>query len=471
MRLWLLLVVIIVVLQGSASVLAQGDMTIAAQTSDYTNFREQPSLNASVIQILDPNTPIVLDARTQNGEWMRGVVDDKIGWVFHTLVLTDDDLNELTTVAVVIPETATTNTTTEFESDVEVGEGEIAAITGRIANFRAGPSTAYGIQTTLSADVPLVLTGRNALGNWVQANDNDVVGWIYAPLVLADGEISSLSVVEAPPLTVATTASTATTGGSGGVLSNVGARSQQIFAAGQQLGNRADVFSKVGDSISTNPNFLYPVGVGGVRFGAYAYLQTTVDYFSATGARTHNSFANDSIAVRNGWTSADILSAGWAPAGVCQPGENPLVCEYRTVRPSVALIMVGTNDVLRGVSIGAFQTNLQVIVSTSINMGVIPVLSTIPDINDGINGGRVAAFNNIIRAVAAANATPLWDYWSALQGLPNQGLSSDNYHPSFDPATGQTAIFDGQYLSYGYNVRNLTALQVLDILRQTVLSS
>ncbi len=470
MRNFLVAMISVVVLLNNGVAMAQDNITLSASTTDYTNFRAQPSLTAGVITILDPGTLLTLNGRTSDAQWLRATDGERDGWVFFTLVVTAGDLQSLPIVAA--PPIATTPATADNEPPAAaVGDGQLAAATNAPANFRAGPSTGYTVLAGLTADTPLVLTGRTGTASWVQARAAGQVGWIYAPLVTTDGELNALPVVAAPPLSAS---SSTTTGGaaavpptSSGVVSGVGSRSQQIFARGQQLGNRADVFSKVGDSISRNPVFLYPVGVGGLQLGTHAYLQPTVDFFTRTTARTHNSFANDSFAVRSGWTSGDVLSAANAP-GECG-GASPLVCEYQQTRPAVAMIMLGTNDILRGVPLATFQANMQAIISTSIDMGVIPVISTIPDL-DGAAGGQVIAFNNTIRALASANATPLWDYWSVLQSLPNRGLSSDGIHPSFDPATGQTAIFDSYYMTFGYNVRNLTALVVLDTVRRRVLS-
>jgi lysophospholipase L1-like esterase len=148
---------------------------------------------------------------------------------------------------------------------------------------------------------------------------------------------------------------------------------------------------------------------------------------------------------------------------VCREDETPLACEYRASRPSVALIMIGTNDILYQVDSASYRANLEDIVQISIDMGVIPVLSTIPDNLTGPEGSaRVLEFNDMIRSVAGEYGVPLWDYWLALQTLPNKGMAADNYHPSFDPAPGTTAIFTPEHLQYGFNVRNLTALMVLD---------
>jgi hypothetical protein len=224
------------------------------------------------------------------------------------------------------------------------------------------------------------------------------------------------------------------------------------------MGNRANAFAKVGDSITESQYFLYPIGHGSAQLGQYSYLQPVINFFKVP----YNSFAAPSAAVRSGWTSADVINPDSSFHPDCQPGEMPLACEYRLKKPSVALIMVGTNDIAHGMPSDSFRHQLGVIVQTSIDMGVIPVLSTIPDvaITEQLNA-RSLEFNQIIASVAAQYGVPLWDYWLAMQGLPNRGLSWDNYHPSVS-STGTSWMFSADDLRYGYTMRNLTALMVLD---------
>jgi hypothetical protein len=286
-------------------------------------------------------------------------------------------------------------------------------------------------------------------------NVNGQEGWLSSSFVtIISGSVESLPVTDA-----ATSNNSGSTNVSVGpaVVPTVGGRAHRIFLAGQRLGNRADVFSKVGDSITATSLFLTPIGVGGLQLGGYTYLQPVVDYFSQSIARTHNSFANESLAARGGWTSGDLLDTAWGEQLGC-PGQSPLVCEYSLVRPSVALIMIGTNDILLEVSNAQYQANLETIVQTTIDMGIIPVISTIPD--NTVVPGRVAEINAIIINVASAYNIPLWNYWSALQGLPGVGISGDGVHPSAGPF--ETGVFTPEAIIYGYNVRNLTALMVLD---------
>src|SRR5262245_53057767 len=82
---------------------------------------------------------------------------------------------------------------------------------------------------------------------------------------------------------------------------------RSVVNAGAKRGNRRNVFSKVGDSITASELFLYPVGNGGLRLGNYGYLGNTFNFFMKTSARDNNSFSNHSLAARGGWTTRDVL--------------------------------------------------------------------------------------------------------------------------------------------------------------------
>ncbi len=242
------------------------------------------------------------------------------------------------------------------------------------------------------------------------------------------------------------------------------ARLHEVFAVGQALGNHPDVFSKVGDSITVSRSFLHPIGAGQVDLAAFSALQRTVDYFDANPVRGGDSFRNMSLAAGVGWTAADLLDPTNADSRYCRVGESPLACEYRATKPSYALIMVGTNDV-GYVPLEIYRVNLLDIMTITKAAGVIPIFSTIPA--QPRNAERVNTFNATIREFTAANMLPLWEYAQPSLSLPNQGLTSDQIHPSTPPGGyGAVAVFTEGNLRYGYTLRNLTALQVLDQVSQ-----
>ena len=240
------------------------------------------------------------------------------------------------------------------------------------------------------------------------------------------------------------------------------ARSREIFQRGQQLGNRAEVFSKIGDSITISPHFLGPIGYGEYHLDHYLHLQEVIDYYSNVNARVGNSFTNPSLSAFGGWSSWTVVNYHASNPSLCLAGEVPLECELRLVKPAVALIMLGTNDVVDPdlITPKFYEENMRKIIETCIQKGVIPILSTIPAMLLPDFTEREPVFNAIIVRLTDEYDIPLWDYHTALEGLPNSGLIFDGVHPSVAP--GGAGDFSNAGLQFGMNMRNLTALQVLD---------
>jgi hypothetical protein len=258
------------------------------------------------------------------------------------------------------------------------------------------------------------------------------------------------------------------------------ARLAAVYRNGLAGGNRADVFAKVGDSITESGSFLQDVGCGSARLGTYRGLASTIRFFSST--RLPSSYASAWCGIANSFTRASLTAAaGWdagqalgrldrPPAGCPSPFDRPLRCELRLLHPSVALVMYGTNDLER-TGAARFRARLRSIVSEALHAGTIPVLSTIPARHDSrLFARRVATFNAVIATVARDERVPLWDLHAALgaSGTIAEGISGDGIHPSVF-AGGEAATFSGTALRFGYNRRNLTALEVLAELRRTVL--
>ena len=232
---------------------------------------------------------------------------------------------------------------------------------------------------------------------------------------------------------------------------NVRQNARAIYARGQELGNNPRAFSKMGDSTIEPPHFLTRFDSGPYNLGDYAYLQDVIDYFAG-------SFGRESIAVRRGLHAWSVDDPLWADKTYCQANETVLACEFRLHKPSLLLIRLGSNDV--GVP-ESFRQSMGTIVQYAIDNGVIPVLGTKADRNEG---GDIN--NAIIREIAAQYQVPLWDFDAVANTIPGRGLSEDNVHMTFfyshdytDPTAFQT----------GHGVHNLTALILLDELWKQVL--
>ena len=191
-------------------------------------------------------------------------------------------------------------------------------------------------------------------------------------------------------------------------------------------------------------------------------------YFStAPTDEERNSFVHHSETAQKGFSSASVLDPFWA-GGVCRGSESPLACEYRTIQPGVAIIMLGGIDV-NDLTSADYAANMQTIVQTSIQKGVIPVLTTFvvaPDRGDVYE--RSLEFNLALLDIATSEETPLINLWAAAQALPNDGIGPDHTHLKAE--VGSYCAFDGAQIQLGGTLRNLLTLQALDTLRADVLT-
>ncbi len=322
-------------------------------------------------------------------------------------------------------------------------------------NLRAAPTTASSVLTLLAPGTPLAILGVTADRSWLQVRlATGITGWVSAQYVDVNIDLDAVF---------------ASAGSGVRLPENVVAHIRQIYAAGQRQGNHADVFAKVGDSITVSILMLNPIGDGFYSLGAYDALQAVIDYFSRRETRNGwNSFNETPIAAGIGWTTYRVLDPEANDPSVCLAGEVPLLCEYRVLKPAAAIIMFGTNDV--GVlEADDYRANLNRIVELSEAQGVIPILSTFPQ-REGYEE-RVQIFNGIVVEVAARRAVPLLDYGGAMLALGSSGFDLDGVHPSPPPNGYEGAAdFRAENLHYGYVIRNLTALQMLDAVWQSVAS-
>lgn len=332
----------------------------------------------------------------------------------------------------------------------EPADAVVMAIGSRL-RLRSLPSLESETLAYLDPATPLTIKGRSADSTWLQVYAPEgQSGWVSATFVEITIELDKVAVVTVDDLPHPVQLPPA-------VADNV----RRIYTAGQALGRRAGVFSKVGDSITVASHLLHPIGEGLYTLADYQYLQGVIDAYSLVEARDgHNSFTNTSLAAGVGWTTDALFKAKFADPTLCLPDESPLDCEYRLVQPGVALIMFGSNDVAH-LTEETYAYNMALIVKRSIEQGVIPVISTFPT-RAGYEE-QSAAFNQRVVKVAQRYDVPFWDYGGALAALPDGGLAPDGVHPSIPPGGYKGAAnFRASNLFYGYVLRNLTALQVLD---------
>ena len=220
------------------------------------------------------------------------------------------------------------------------------------------------------------------------------------------------------------------------VVPELTGREQAIYQLGQELGNDPHSFSKVGDCQAIKDVLLgiYDKPDRYFLTESDAYLQETIAHFAG-------SFDRDGQAVRGGYNAAAVLSPVWADPEVCNPGETPIECEYRIHRPS--FVIISLEVWWEGRTVERYEEYMRQIIDFYIENGVVPILSTKADNVEGDHRINLATAR-----IAYDYHIPLWNFWLAVQYLPNHGI---------DPAR------DGFHISYeAWTDRSYTALQALD---------
>lgn len=241
------------------------------------------------------------------------------------------------------------------------------------------------------------------------------------------------------------------------IIPSVSQTARQIYQHGLELGNNPHAFSKIGDCQSITTYFLAYFDLpGNFDLGPYTSLQETIDWFSG-------SFIRESLAVKGGFNAAAILSPLRADPKQCRSSENPISCEIRLNHPSIALISL--EEWWAGHPEN-YEKYMRQIIEYTINQGVVPIIATKAD---NIEGNHL--INDTIANLAQEYNIPLWNFWAAVQDLPNHGLAA--YDPSgivdmFHLTHGENYNFseDSNIERSGWTMRNLTALQALDAVRR-----
>ena len=222
-------------------------------------------------------------------------------------------------------------------------------------------------------------------------------------------------------------------------------RAHELYRRGQVDGNNPNAFSKIGDGeISAEWFFTaFDLGEDYYDLGSYQDLHSAIEYFAG-------SFGRIGVASKRGFNTVRILDPAISDSTLCEVGESPLTCELRLHRPAFAILSLGTNQVWQPEE---FEIGMRQILDILVSKSVVPILSTK---GDNLEGDQ--RINGTIACLAEEYDVPLWNFWSAIQPLPNHGLQPDLEHLTY----GITDFDDAQAVQSAWTIRNLTALQALD---------
>lgn len=225
-----------------------------------------------------------------------------------------------------------------------------------------------------------------------------------------------------------------------------------VYQRGIESGNDPTHFSIIGDCQNVSSYFLSTFDKpGDYSLGSeYAYLQPTIDFYQG-------SFSRVSLAVKGGFNAAAVISPLRADPEACNPNESPLDCELRTWKPSIVFVSMETWWSQKPAE--EYDKYMRKVLDRIIEFGAVPIIATKAD---NLEGGH--AINNAIAQLAYEYEIPLWNYWAAVQPLPDQGLSDDRFHLTF----ARNFFDDPKRMLNAWPWRNLTALQSLDAVHKAL---
>jgi hypothetical protein len=227
----------------------------------------------------------------------------------------------------------------------------------------------------------------------------------------------------------------------------------KVYKDGLAAGNDPSHFSKVGDCQNVATYFLSTFDhPGDFRLGPdYADLQSTIDIFQG-------SWSRESLAVKPGFNVAAVLSPLRADADICNQGESPLGCEMRIWRPSIVVVSMETWWGRQPAE--DYARYMRQIVEYILRQGAVPILATKADNREGDG-----SINAAIAQVASEYDVPVWNFWAAVQPLPDRGIwrdDKDEFHLTF----ARNFFDDPLRMEQAWPWRNLTALQSVDAIHR-----
>ena len=227
------------------------------------------------------------------------------------------------------------------------------------------------------------------------------------------------------------------------IVSAVPENARQIYLRGQELGNDPHAFSVFGDCQSEPEVFMGPYETDLDLYNALpSDLQETVDWF-------RGSLNRPSPTAQPGATTGALLWNLWhRNRFTCTSYESPLQCELRLHRPSFVIIQIGSHYETRN------QDYMRMILDRLIEAGVVPILATKAD-----NRELDEHVNAEYAELAVEYNIPFWNFWAAVDGLPNRGLYTR------DDARYQGDLY---FTDQAAGIHRLTALQILDAVRRAV---
>ena len=304
---------------------------VAAETGGIS-LLQVPNSDVEIAS-LEPLAPLQVVGRNDTSDWLFVETNTTLeGWVRAA----DLVLPFLPQQVQIIPaEMLVVSTSTPSSSVVvqsPIGEEEANAKVRDDAGglrLRQLPNPDGTILFNLQSGTPLLVSERTTDSAWVYVTiPEGFEGWLATSFLDLSVELALIPQTDNPQAAPYFELEAPESAPS--VISGVTGGARQIYLRGQQLGNRRNVFTMIGDSLTDTEMFMRSIP-GGYNLRDYGYLLPAIQFFNVdTGYG--NAFARDPFSAEAGWVTFSTLDTNNTPTDICDPGWAPLDCEFRLIR-------------------------------------------------------------------------------------------------------------------------------------------
>ena len=188
---------------------------------------------------------------------------------------------------------------------------------------------------------------------------------------------------------------------------------RKVYELGLSHGNDPHAFSLFGDCQVRPDEFFGVFETDETLFASLSPdLQETIENF-------RSSFNRESPTAQDGTTPGALLWTQWHQGQfTCTSAETPVECELRIHRPSFVIIQIGSHFESRNTDY------FRRIIEQLLDEGIIPILATKAD-----NREKDERVNRDMALLASEYDLPLWNFWAAVEDLPNRGLYTRDDRP------------------------------------------
>ena len=248
-----------------------------------------------------------------------------------------------------------------------------------------------------------------------------------------------------------------------------------ILSAGEAKGFVKGRMGQIGDSITNSMAYFNGVVCGGAKPNDTGHNYDAIRNWLADGKADYNCWYSTNPGSSKG--PAHCNNSGWTVKDAVASGHPQKIVE--TDKFSWCLIMYGTNDIDKWTdstqSAEKWKADYKAFVQGFIDLGVVPVLSTIPPEKAHVEDGRVEAANAVIKSIADELKIPFVDYYGMIikhQPTVEQWhgglIHEDGTHPSNGGQGSGDFSQEGLTKTAGYAARTRLTLDMAEKVREII---